>query len=441
MAKMTTEMQEEERTQASSPADPSPIAPGQPHIGIVLLWYPLFTQPFIFREVEELAKIMPLKVYTLYGKNTRHLSVEMQNSHVERKTFGIRSLFPVCMELFRQIFTHPVRFWRMLKTSMFHKWPSLEVFGENLWAFIVGLSLGKQFREDGIDMVYAPWPRGTATAARTGAFLANIPFGIAARGDNLSPADPDLAPKFSDARLIRANNQADRERIEHFANGEAVGKTVLVYNSLSLGARPTDRSVRFCEPTLKLLAVGRFDVTKGFDILLKACAILKNRQIPFSLTLAGGGGKVMGLGSQTELILDLRKRLDLEKEVSLPGLVSHDELPKLLRSHDIFVAPCVIHKSGRRDGIPNTVIEAMTYGMPIITTNINALPEVINNDDTGILVPPGDPEALADAICLLRANPEKAARLGEKASELARELFDPKANAGRLQKMFMDAEG
>lgn len=414
-----------------------PLEAGQPHLAVVLLWYPLFTQPFIFREVEELAKILPLEVYTLYGRNLRHCSDEMKQSTIPCHTYGAAKVGPICWRALSLACRQPRLFWKLLKRSLWRKWPGIEIFSENLWAFLVGISLARAFREEGMDFVYAPWPRGAATAAWVAATLADLPFAIAARGDNLEPADPDLGDKFAAASVIRANNDADRKRIELFDRGQAAGRTELVYNSLTLPAL-LPRKATFQNP-LRLLSLGRFDVTKGFDILLQACAILKQKGMEFTLTLAGGGGRVMGLGSMDKVLKEMRKNLCLEDRVTMPGLVSHDELPKLLAGHDIFVAPCVIDASGRRDGIPNTVIEALAAGMPVIATDINALPEIVRDGETGILVPQRNPEALAEAIVRLASNPDLAEQLGTNGAKLASNLFDPGTNAKKLASIFRHA--
>ncbi len=412
-----------------------PLPPGLPHVAYVLLWYPLFTQPFIFREVEALRQRLPLTVHTLYGRNLRHCSEEMRAKAGHARVSGMRAAPRFCLEILRQLCTHPVRLWRLFRRSCCRRWQSWEILGENLWAFCAGVSLARRFREDGMDMVYAPWPRGAATAAWVAATLAGLPFATAARGDNLEPADPDLADKFAAAILVRANNAADQARIESFGRGEAGGKTALVYNGLTLpapGRDVTDGTARFVPGPLRLLAVGRFDVTKGFDVLLRACALLKQRGLDFRLTLAGGGGKVMGLGGMEDKLRHLRAELGLSRDVDMPGLVSHNELPALLAEHDIFLAPCVVHASGRRDGIPNTVIEAMAYGLPVVGTTVNALPEVVRHGETGLTVAPGDAEALAEAVLRLAADPAEARRMGRAGARLAKEMFDPEANADRL---------
>lgn len=417
------------------PADEkAPLPAGLPHVAVILLWYPLFTQPFIFREVEQLRRHLPLTVYSLYDHNQRCCSSEMRAAASGTRTLGMRALPQILRELAVQLCTHPLRLGRLFRQALFHRWPSWEALGENCWAFFAGLYLARRFREDGMDMIYAPWPRGTATAARVASQLAGIPYAVAVRGDNLAPADPDLADKLREALFVRVNNAADQERTEAFGNGEARGKTHLVYNCLTLSGGSTCPA-RLQMP-VRLLALGRFDVTKGFDVLLRACDILAQRQQQFTLTLAGGGGHLFGLGKEEKRLQTLRSQLGLENRVQFPGLVSHNELPRLLMAHDIFVAPCVIHASGRRDGIPNTVIEALSCGMPVVSSNIHALPEVVRNGETGLTVPPNDPDALADAIQWCMKHPEEARQMGRQGQELVRKMFDPETNCRALAELF-----
>ena len=321
-------------------SSPTPLPERLPHIAVILLWYPLFTQPFIFRDVESLRSRLPVSVITLYGRNLRHCSEEMKEAARDVHTMGTAALPTILSSFFITLCRHPLRLLHAAGKSLLYRWKSLETFGENLWAFLCGVHLARTLKEAGIDICYAPWPRGTTTAARTVYLLEGIPFATSARGDNLNPADPDLVDKLNDALFIRTNNAADARRITGLAPACA-DRLRLVYNSLSLEVDSTAQVPM--QPPVRLLAVGRFDITKGFDILLKACGILKERGRSFRLTLAGGGGTALGLGHMTQTILDLRKQLGLEKLVDLPGIVSHDQLPDLIRSHDIFLAPCVIH--------------------------------------------------------------------------------------------------
>ena len=137
----------ETSTQAPRPA----FKTGLPHVAYVLLWYPLFTQPFIFREVEGLKGLLPLSVYSLYGPNLRHCSNEMRAVAGETQTYGIRSLGRMLGESLRQALLHPLRTGRLFRKAIFRHWRSWETLGENLWAFCAGMYLGRLFQESGIE--------------------------------------------------------------------------------------------------------------------------------------------------------------------------------------------------------------------------------------------------------------------------------------------------
>ena len=135
---------------ANSPR--APLKSGLPHVGYVL-YGTRFTQPFIFREVEGLQNELPLEVYTLYGKNLRCCSDEMKRSAENARNYGIKAPPPICFEIGRQICSHPRRFWKLLRRSLFRHWKSFETFGENLWAFCAGLR-----PDDSLLMTGLTWP-------------------------------------------------------------------------------------------------------------------------------------------------------------------------------------------------------------------------------------------------------------------------------------------
>ncbi|MDO5536287.1 MAG: glycosyltransferase [Desulfovibrionaceae bacterium] len=421
---MTQEATEPGRTASGS----APL----PRVAVILLWYPLFTQPFIFRDVEGLKARLPVEVHTLYGLNLRLCSQEMRDAAQDARRLGLRALPRILGSAVRLLVTHPRRFCRLFADNVCRGWPSLEVLGENLWAFLCGVHLAPILAASGIDCTYAPWPRGTTTAARTIMQLAGIPYVTTVRGNNLAPADPDLGDKMRDAALVRTNNRADMKRILAMTPSARVE---VIYNCLTLHVDSLS-PVALNGPA-RLLAAGRFDVTKGFDVLMRACAILRDRSVPFHLTLVGGGGKMMGLGGMGGSIHDLCRELGLEEHVSFPGLVSHDAFPDILRAHDIFVAPCVVAPDGQCDGIPNTLIEAMSFGLPVVASDVNAIPEIVRSQETGLLVPQRDAEALADAIMTLVSSPETARRYGANAAALARELFSPEHNGSLLADLFI----
>ena len=407
-----------------------------PRVAYILLWYPVFTQPFIFREVEGLKALgLPVTVYSLYGSYLHQCSPEMLAVAPETRCHGLRAVLPFLWALCRQLCQRPRVLLSLMRRCLFRRWPTWEVLGENVWGFVAGVYLAGQLRKDGMDCIHAPWPRGATMAALVASQLSGLPFSTAARGDNLAPADPDLVEKMCAAHFVRANNAADVARIRDMLPPQlAEGHVHLIYNSLTipvLGHCP----VRMASP-VRLLAVGRFDVTKGFEYLLEACKLLREQGFAFQLTLVGGGGHSLGLGHVGPKLLALRRQWGLEEVVHMQGLLSHEELGRVFLEHDIFVAPCIVHHSGRRDGIPNTVIEALAYGMPVVSTRVNGIPEVVRHEETGLLVEEKDAAALAAALRRMAAQPEEARRMGERGRQWVGRMFDPQRNTQALARLF-----
>ena len=154
--------------------------------------------------------------------------------------------------------------------------------------------------------------------------------------------------------------------------------------------------------TLRLLAVGRLVEKKGFHFLIAALAGLK---IPFTLAIVGDG-------PERERLRQLTILNHLENRVVFRGPLTHSELPKTYAEADVVVVPSIRDRSGDRDGLPNVVLEAMAVGRAIVASDVGAIASAVVDHENGLLVPPGDPVALGQAIKLLADNKGLRAQLG-----------------------------
>lgn len=153
-----------------------------------------------------------------------------------------------------------------------------------------------------------------------------------------------------------------------------------------------------------ILAVGRLSEEKGFEHLLRAFRRVKDQYPDWTLTIIGEGPQ------RPELEL-LREKLGLSGRLLLPGLVKTPS--ELLNKAGLFVL------SSRFEGFPNALCEAMACGLPVIATDCPSGPrEIICDGENGVLVPPGDVEALAAAMDSLMSDPDQRARLGNHAMEI-----------------------
>ncbi|MEA4858655.1 glycosyltransferase family 4 protein [Solidesulfovibrio sp.] len=403
-----------------------------PKTAYILLWYPLPSETFIFREVENAkAAGMPLAVHTLYGEAAKHLSPPMRRVSPGVARLGLGAVPRILADMAWWAIRRPVETARILAGIPWRRWSCLEVAGENVWAMCAGFSLARRFLDDGIRHIHAGWANGPATAAWVASRLSGIPFSFSARAGDIYPQDGALPDKMRAAVAIHTNNKANIAYLRDISPADA-GKIRQIYNSLTLSGK--SRSPVHMEPPYRLLAVGRFCRTKGFDVLIDACAILSRRGVPFQLTLVGAG-----LPWPTAVIRRRVRIHGLRARVFLPGFVSHDRMAELYAASDIFVMPSVVHPSGDRDGIPNVIMEALAHGIPVVATDVCGIPEVVQDGLTGRLVRQRDPEALADAIMDLAGDRDRAVAMAQAGKARVAAMFDPEANTRSILEFFADA--
>jgi glycosyltransferase involved in cell wall biosynthesis len=180
---------------------------------------------------------------------------------------------------------------------------------------------------------------------------------------------------------------------------------------------------------MRIGSVGQFNRRKGFHILLPALAELRDRGLDFKCTIIGDGEERPHLKS-------LAQQLDLGKHVHFAGAMLHEDVKKALPSFDIFVLPCVIAENGYRDGIPVALMEAMYFELPVVSTNILGLPELIDEGVSGILVEPGEISPLADALHALANSPNLRATLGRNGKAKVLAEFNNELSARELKSLF-----
>jgi glycosyltransferase involved in cell wall biosynthesis len=179
-----------------------------------------------------------------------------------------------------------------------------------------------------------------------------------------------------------------------------------------------------------LLAVGQLKEKKGFDYLLEACRTLLDQRIEFDCSIVGEGPMRNALEAKIA-------ELSLQDHVALLGGLPHNVLIERYSEATIFVLPCVTATDGDRDGIPNVILEAMAMGLPIVSTRHSGIPEAVEHGRTGLLVPPRDSRALADALARLIADENLRVRLGRSGRSRVVEAFDVGANVTKLLAEFI----
>lgn len=211
-------------------------------------------------------------------------------------------------------------------------------------------------------------------------------------------------------------------------------KIALVYHGVDFSRfaepphwRPA-RDGRDAADPVRLLIVGRAVEKKGIDTLLDALAMLP-KDLHWQLTHIGGGPLLPKLKAQAE-------RLGIRDKIIWKGAQAQDAVIAAYREADAFVLACRRDKDGDMDGLPNVLLEAQSQGLPCVASGISAIPELISDAETGLLVPPEDPHALAVALNHVILDPSLRQRLGLAGAARVRQRFEMSTGIAELARRF-----
>ena len=182
----------------------------------------------------------------------------------------------------------------------------------------------------------------------------------------------------------------------------------------------------------KIGTIGRMVEKKGFDTLIDACEILKTKGYAFFLEIAGSGPLYDELNSRI-------KTKNLTGKIRLIGALPHDCIPEWLKKKDMFVLPCKRDKYGDMDGIPVVLMEAMALGVPVISSKISGIPELITDGISGLLTDENDAKAVADAIVKIITDRRLRNAVIRNAIQKVNDEFELSINTIRLSNLFKEA--
>ena len=212
---------------------------------------------------------------------------------------------------------------------------------------------------------------------------------------------------------------------------QSAAKIQCVYNGLDLSSFPP---ADFAASIPLIVSVGRLIEKKGFSDLIEACRALAESGRNFRCEIIGEGPLENELRAQIESD-------GLREKVTLAGAQSQAEIKRLLAAAHVFVLACKKDASGGSDNLPTVIMEAMATGLPVVSTALAGIPEMVLPDITGELVPPDAPQELARAIEQIITDPARARALGDRGLAVAREKFSIETSVKNLLALFPSAGG
>ncbi|MBI5593985.1 MAG: glycosyltransferase family 4 protein [Deltaproteobacteria bacterium] len=257
--------------------------------------------------------------------------------------------------------------------------------------FQAGYLVNKFLPGSNITHFHAHFAHSPTSVAFFTSLLSGIPFSFTAHAKDIYTTDPaQLREKMAHAAFVVTCTEYNRRYLTRLSGMDAPA-VFRVYHGIDIGLFSGHHDRALPLPPYRILTVSRMTAKKGLPTVFKALGMLRDRGIRFHHTLIGDG-------DERDSLKKLVRDLGLEPFVRWMGTQPHDEVIAQYRHADLFVLGCEIAANGDRDGIPNVCVESMAMGVPVVATRISAIPELIENIKTGLLVDPGNPEALAKAM-------------------------------------------
>jgi glycosyltransferase involved in cell wall biosynthesis len=263
--------------------------------------------------------------------------------------------------------------------------------------------------------------------------LTGLPYSFTAHARDIYQVPrPALVERIREANAVVTCCQANLDYLTRLAPEEGREKLRLVHYGLDLA---TFRPAKAAPTGVPLIvSVGRLVEKKGFGDLVKACRVLQDRDLRFRCL-------IYGEGSLHDELEQMVTGLGLTSEVTLAGARTQREVHAALERAQVFaLTPCVTG-DGDRDGMPNVLLEAMACGLPVVSTAVAGIPELVIHGQNGLLAEPHDVPAIAEHLASLLTDGSLRARLGSRARQDVVANFDREANARRLASVLGWEEG
>ncbi|QGY41987.1 glycosyltransferase [Pseudodesulfovibrio cashew] len=393
---------------------------------MVLKGYPRISETFISNEIRLLEEMgFNIHIYSMRAprESFSHDSIKAIKAKVtylpSSMIWGLPALLWHNLRLFCRM---PRRYMECVKLmkSRFKLAPKKHTWLKHLLQG--GYIVQKSVHDDGVDLghLHGHFAHTPTTVTMYAALLADVPFSFTAHAKDIYTQDPRrFQDKIDLARFVVTCTRYNERYLSEVSPG---GKPIhCVYHGINLDLfSPNGRPTSAKQP-YHILTVARFVEKKGIDTVLRALAKLRAEGLEFRYTLVGEG--------KAKFNRKVRKLIDelgLADVTTLPGTITHDEVIKLLGEADCFTLGCREASDGDRDGIPNVVAEAMATGVPVAATDVSGVPELVDHEETGMLCPSDDPDALAAILKRILTDQSLRAEIIPAARDKVHEVFNNK---------------
>ncbi|MEL6381815.1 MAG: glycosyltransferase family 4 protein [Cyanobacteria bacterium J06626_18] len=393
-------------------------------IGYLTGEYPRATDTFIQREVLQLRKQgIGVQTFAIRRPGDDHLVGEEQKAERSRTQY-ILPLNPLYLLWCHLICLcrSPSQYWQSVALAWRTSQPGIKGGLFQLFYFLEAAVLAQKLRAQGIQHLHNHIANSSCTVAMLAAAIAGGTFSFTMHGPHIffEPHRWCVNEKIRQARFVSCISHFCRSQGMLFVAPEHWAKLRIIHcgvePDLFAPAPHKDQGKR-------LLYVGRLAAMKGLPVLFEALAQLRERYPDMTLTVVGDGQERPEIEASAQ-------HLGLGHMVNFVGYKSQTEVREYLQQTDIFILPSFA------EGVPVVLMEAMAASVPVLTTQIAGVPELVEHGESGWLVPPGDQQSLADSLAMLVEDTDLRKRLGESGRAKVASDFNVETEAKKLADIF-----
>lgn len=386
---------------------------------------------FVYNEILSLEEhgfnILPFSVH-----RPKRISNEKRLTELNKRTYYLYegSVINLISKNIYMLVSHPANYLRTFYTAIKDsiKIGITKRAGLGLiFRFFVASTVSQQLKKNNCLLLHSHFAHISTDIAMYASGIIGIPFSFTSHANDLFERGWLLKEKIDRAKFAITISEYNRNFLDKYCTD--MSKVKVVRCGIESKLEMNKRKVNNNPPVIGSL--GRLVEKKGFDVLILALRNLDRKGYDFKLEIAGAGPLMPNLK-------ELTLKEGINSKVQFLGAISHETVYDWLNKLDIFILASKIDSNGDQDGIPVVLMEAMSASTPVISTSISAIPELIEDNVSGLLAEPGDVETLAGKLEIMICDKSKRRKFVKNGLAYIKEEFDLDLNTNRLKIIFQE---